>query len=404
MHPSKFIKLYLICLACFGIWVYAYPQVDLSIALNAIPINIMNKKPHSKEVNTNFKAVKNSKVLNILLWPNAQFPFNKVLHEKSAFYQTDCPVKNCFITSLNATKGTSPNVIKKEYIFKSFDVIAHMGENLSNLSIPSYIKSYYYGIHVYFNMNSSPNCEVQDKTFDNYFHRTATYRLDSDIPVPHLLVRDTDGNQIGPKINMVWTPEEEVNDNITAGIIRGKYRAAAIIDSKCDTLSSRGELIAELHKELHKFGYKVDVYGKCGQRKCSHDCNERLGMNYYFYLSYEDSLDKDYVTDQLLIPLQNNMVPIVYGGANYNMFLPPGSYLDASKMTANQLSKTMARLIASPKKYLQFFWWKKYYTYHDPTLNENICNFCAYLHRNDVKELSETYKSFRKWWNIYGYD
>ncbi|KAJ8728733.1 hypothetical protein PYW07_006429 [Mythimna separata] len=116
----------------------------------------------------------------------------------------------------------------------------------------------------------------------------------------------------------------------------------------------------------------------------------------------ENSFDEDYVTEKLLTALQHNMVPIVYGGADYTRFLPPGSYIDARKHNITELAAKIDKLIQSPKDYSQYFWWKDYYSYHDPKEVENVCAMCEALHSNDMRYTFRSYHNFRDWWNPKG--
>lgn len=49
-------------------------------------------------------------------------------------------------------------------------------------------------------------------------------------------------------------------------------------------------------------------------------CAAKLQKDYYFYLVLEDAICDDYVTDKLLLALNNYAVPLVYGGANYRRY------------------------------------------------------------------------------------
>ena len=46
----------------------------------------------------------------------------------------------------------------------------------------------------------------------------------------------------------------------------------------------------------------VDIYGKCGKLKCSRtnetECYLQVEQNYKFYLSFENSVCEDYVTEK----------------------------------------------------------------------------------------------------------
>ena len=88
-------------------------------------------------------------------------------------------------------------------------------------------------------------------------------------------------------------------------------------------------------KELQKY-IDVDIYGACGPLKCSRetvgnrsDCYSMLEWDYKFYLSFENSICKDYVTEKLEKILHHFIVPVTLGGANYSQVAPPHSFINA---------------------------------------------------------------------------
>ena len=58
-------------------------------------------------------------------------------------------------------------------------------------------------------------------------------------------------------------------------------------------------IVVSLQKHL-----QVDVYGKCGPLSCD-DCHLMLHRHYKFYLAFENSLCKDYVTEKLFKTTQS---------------------------------------------------------------------------------------------------
>ena len=77
----------------------------------------------------------------------------------------------------------------------------------------------------------------------------------------------------------------------------------------------------EYVKNLRKY-INVDIYGKCGHLNCprsqENNCWEKVDKYYHFYLAFENSICKDYVTEKFFNAMERYVVPIVLGGANYS--------------------------------------------------------------------------------------
>ena len=97
---------------------------------------------------------------------------------------------------------------------------------------------------------------------------------------------------------------------------------------------------------------QVDIYGKCGTLKCGREdenaCWRRVNADYFFYLSFENSICKDYVTEKFFNAMNQSVIPVVLGGANYQQMAPQKSVIDAFNDYRNdpgQLAKFLQNLI-----------------------------------------------------------
>ncbi|XP_045520249.1 alpha-(1,3)-fucosyltransferase C-like isoform X1 [Pieris brassicae] len=329
----------------------------------------------------------------ILLWTTEELaPFYILGQGQRKFIEKNCAYINCYVTS-------------DRYLFDGdttkFDAVAFNGRSLVTMSksqLPHRRSDHQK--FIYFNMESADNYPICSPYFDDFFNWTSTYRLDSDIPFPYLQVRYRDGEIIGPKAGMDWDETEGIIDEDLFYRIQNKTKAVAWFVSNCKSRSHRLQLAKDLQRSLSVYGYSVDIYGKCGPYTCPREqensCNSILEKDYFFYLAFENSFSEDYVTEKLLTALQHDVVPIVFGGADYSRFLPPGSYLDARKSTPEELASTIVTLIEYPKTYSHYLSWKRKFTYKNPMYDDNVCAVCAAL--NERMDKHTTYKDFRSWW------
>lgn len=69
---------------------------------------------------------------------------------------------------------------------------------------------------------------------------------------------------------------------------------------------------------------QIDIYGKCG-KPCppplNVDCRKIISIEYKFYLAFENSLCKDYITEKFFKMLYFDIIPVVYGGGTYDYYV-----------------------------------------------------------------------------------
>ena len=77
---------------------------------------------------------------------------------------------------------------------------------------------------------------------------------------------------------------------------------------------------------------QVDIFGKCGTHNCSRDhesdCWKLVEREYKFYLSFENSLCTDYVTEKFFNAMRRNVIPVTLGAADYSAIAPRHSHID----------------------------------------------------------------------------
>ncbi|KAL0829940.1 hypothetical protein ABMA28_003413 [Loxostege sticticalis] len=386
---------FLLLISCFSVLILWTQTVNRENSITEEAIE--NVARDVRYANVYRKPNRQTKDLKyILLWtPQDYSPFYFLGNGQRAFLKNNCSVVNCYVTSNKSFFGGDTT---------RFDAIAFNGRNLRftrRSQLPK--KRSPHQKYIFFNLESADNYPVCHSMFDGFFNWTATYKLDSDIPYPYIVIKDRRGNPVGPKLNIKWAANMTKVDKHFSIQLTSKKKAAAWFVSACSDKSGRREFVTNLQSELASYGLTVDVFGACGTMQCpiekKSECDSMLERHYYFYLSLENSFAEDYVSEKLLTALQHDTVPIVYGGADYSRFLPPGSYLDARKHSPEDLAAEMFHLMTSPEEYSQFFKWRQHYTYHDATATDNVCAVCEALNNKVMMETKTTYSEFRKWWN-----
>ena len=218
--------------------------------------------------------------------------------------------------------------------------------------------------------------------YEGYFNWTMSYKLDSDI---HLLY-----GRVEPRVKT----ESNAGAKRKAKLYHrfgGKTRLVAWMASHCTTNSLREDYVAELGRYI-----PVDIYGACGNgnffcpRNESHwlsekFCYDRIEYNYKFYLSFENSICNDYVTEKFFLLMERRVVPIVFGGADYERLAPPHSFIDARKFEPSSLANYLLHLNANPLLYEEYFRWKDNYTVQagvEQMARHGFCDLCSKLHQD----------------------
>ena len=198
---------------------------------------------------------------------------------------------------------------------------------------------------------------------------------------PTAISREAISNLISQSVRL----NQSINNNKSTSSV-------AWLASHCPTHSKREDYIRQLKRFI-----RVDAYGTCGDlqlENCGKDstgasperCYDTLESKYKFYLSFENSICNDYVTEKFFWIMTRNIVPVIYGGADYNRIAPPHSYIDANQLEPKELAEYLLLLDANETLYNEYFWWKDYYYVEagpEQMVKRGFCELCKKLQLDD---------------------
>ncbi|XP_071110454.1 glycoprotein 3-alpha-L-fucosyltransferase A-like [Haliotis cracherodii] len=207
------------------------------------------------------------------------------------------------------------------------------------------------------------------------FNWTMTYRLDSDIVLPY---------------DMLQRRKKASQTNFTK-VALNKTKSVLWFVSHCKTHSKRESYVRELAKYI-----TVDIYGQCGPFKCSRKCGHLYDNQYRFYLSFENSLCIDYITEKLFKTYNYNIVPVVRGGADYGSLVPNGTYINAADFSSpKKLGNYLKYLEQNITAYTEILREKARYSPNGQNAHSSFCDMCTKLHNLD--KYSNYYHDHVKW-------
>ena len=241
-----------------------------------------------------------------------------------------------------------------------------------------------------------------------FFNWTMTYRRDSDVysPDAYGILRRKNKSQITdtfpvelapgtkpPDPAMLLQMARAENRSLQPDILN-KTKKIAWFVSNCDTESKREVFFSK----LFQYFQEIDVYGECGFLKCvpwnTPECDKVL-YKYKFYISAENTICADYVTEKFYRALDVGVVPIVYGGADYASYAPTHSFIHVDDFhSPKALADYLYLLDQNPSLYLKYFEWKKDWdVIRNPS--NGWCDLCAKL--NEPNQPTKKYEDIGKW-------
>ncbi|XP_004917464.3 galactoside 3(4)-L-fucosyltransferase [Xenopus tropicalis] len=217
-------------------------------------------------------------------------------------------------------------------------VIIHHADIMYNKETLPQTPRPHYQRWVWFNLE--PPLIIQNLHFlDNLFNLTMTFRQDSDIYVTY------------GRIEAVKEPQ-----NVT---IPPKSKLVAWVVSKWYPGAPRIKYYEELKKYI-----SVDIYGNKHMKLSKQDFYNTI-IQYKFYLAFENSIYKDYITEKLWSnSLGTWSVPVVLGTSrkNYERFIPGDAFIHVDDFpSAKELAHFLFELDKDDERYRKYFNWRHHH-------------------------------------------
>ncbi|XP_066910488.1 glycoprotein 3-alpha-L-fucosyltransferase A-like [Clytia hemisphaerica] len=296
----------------------------------------------------------NNKTLKILL-----YFYDKTMTDEK-FQRSQCSVKNCRFVRKPRDYETADAVLFK-------DIPEHLKRPVSKPG----------QLWVYYQLESPVHTRrLPEKSVFNW---TATYRPDSTVEAPY--------GKFGERI---FHRKMKLRRNYA----KGKTKNIAWFVSNCDNLNGRMKYVRELRKYID-----VDIYGDCGNLTCDRDsvsCMRMLQREYRFYLAFENSNCRHYITEKFFKTFSYDVIPIVMGAPlkDYQSIAPTHSFIHVDQYNSPQsLARYLHQLSTDDSMYNKYFEWKKSYELIDTNF---MCRLCVMLHTTDY--VKTQYRNLTKWW------
>ncbi|CAJ1070868.1 alpha-(1%2C3)-fucosyltransferase 7 [Xyrichtys novacula] len=225
-------------------------------------------------------------------------------------------------------------------------------------------------------LEAPPN-ETNLHQFAHLFNMTVTYRRDADVTVPYGEVQPKEDGDV-----------EEVPQN--------KSSLVCWVVSNYNTQHRRSQVYKNLTETI-----PVKVYGRWARKPLTSRSLLHTISCCYFYLAFENSGSKDYITEKLWRnAYQGGAVPVVMGPPldDYKAVAPPKSFIHVDEFSSvKELGNYLQQLAEDKERYREYFTWKQKWRVKLHTdWRERLCRICL---QYDCLPQHKVYSDLAAWAN-----
>ena len=205
----------------------------------------------------------------------------------------------------------------------------------------------------------------------------------------------------------IKVPKSNSTARTVVDYAKGKTKGAFAYVSNCQSV---GYDRLGTMKELGKY-INVDIFGDCTKNspcpgKASVSCEAKLHAGYKFYLAFENSMCKEYMTEKFWRSLYSTggYVPVVVGGLSvddYTRHAPPNSFIHAYNFSSvAQLGRYLKQLMADDKAFNRYHEWRQHYDITLYTSTKALpCKLCEAAHKPEATFRNHQNKRLVEDWN-----
>ncbi|CAL1531672.1 unnamed protein product [Lymnaea stagnalis] len=315
-----------------------------------------------------------SEVKRILRWTG--FFEDASWEETDDSYFKPCKVKECTMTNDRSLLDQSDAVLFHTGALWNF----WKGTNLPSRRHP-------YQVWILHNVEPPPRTPLNLLPFAGVFNWTAWYRRDSDVPVSY-----------GGYTTVPLPASLKFNKSYRTNWARENNRFSAWMSSNCYDYNRRQIVINELKAHL---GKDMDLYGKCGGKRCPETICYDTISNYKFFFTFENCNCRDYISEKFWAALLRRQVPVVYGGSSsrdYAKIAPPHSFIHVRDFKDTEsLVDYLHYLDKNETAYNEYLEWTTESDVYSelPARRKWWCDLCEALH--DESRPAQVYTDVAGW-------